>query len=122
MEPTRTTLLIRSGDMHHGPLDACHGGEGALDFTCVLDRNTAGNPNVNFLHHDILAPGVSIGIHTHEDDTEYYYVVDGCGTMTLDGEEHRVGPGDITAVLPGGSHGLVNDSDSPLRILVLSVR
>jgi uncharacterized cupin superfamily protein len=118
----KTTMLIRRGDMHHGPLERCHGGEGALDFTSVLDGKTAGSPHVNFLHHDILSPGVSIGVHTHEDDTEYYYIIDGRGTMTLDGETHRVEAGDITAVFPGGSHGLVNDSDAPLRIIVLSVR
>jgi quercetin dioxygenase-like cupin family protein len=116
-----TTMLIRCADMHHGPLEHCHGGDGALDFTSVLDRRTAGSPNVNFLHHDILAPGVSIGVHTHEDDTEYYYILEGRGTMTLDGRAHEVQAGDITAVFPGGSHGLVNDSDAPLRIVVLSV-
>jgi oxalate decarboxylase/phosphoglucose isomerase-like protein (cupin superfamily) len=118
---SETTMLIRNADMHYGPLEHCHGGEGALDFTSVLDRQTAGSPHVNFLHHDILSPGVSIGVHTHEDDTEYYYIIDGRGTMTLDGETHRVEAGDITAVFPGGSHGLVNDSDRPLRIIVLSV-
>jgi len=77
---------------------------------------------VNFLHHDVLPPGVSIGVHSHRDDTEYYYILDGHGAMTLDDETHRVEAGDITAVFPGGSHGLVNDSDEPLRIIVLSVR
>ena len=33
--------------------------------------------------------------------------------MTLDKEEYRVGPGDLAAVFPGGSHVLVSDSDHP---------
>ena len=40
--------------------------------------------------------------------------------MTLDGERFEVEAGDITAVYPGGTHGLENNSDEDLRILVVS--
>ena len=42
--------------------------------------------------------------------------------MTLDGKEYDVTSGDITVVLPGGSHGLTNESDQDLRMIVISVK
>jgi len=63
---------------------------------------------------------VSIGVHRHRGDEEYYYVISGRGLMTLDGEQFEVEAGDITAVYPGGTHGLENNADEDLRILVIS--
>ncbi|MGY8826167.1 MAG: cupin domain-containing protein [Candidatus Latescibacterota bacterium] len=100
---TDTTLIKKHPDMRHEPLENCHDGEGALDWK------------------EVLAPGVSIGIHSHKDDEEYYYILAGAGTMSLDGEDFRVAAGDITAVYPGGDHGLLNDGDQDLRVLVFSI-
>jgi oxalate decarboxylase/phosphoglucose isomerase-like protein (cupin superfamily) len=118
---TETTLIKRRSTMPRDPLPECHGGEGALDWTTVLDGRDLAGRRLNFIHDDVLAPGVTIGVHTHTDDEEYYYVVSGHGVMILDGERHEIGPGDITAVYPGGEHGLENSSEGDLRIIVISV-
>ncbi|MFC1714642.1 cupin domain-containing protein [Candidatus Poribacteria bacterium] len=116
----KTTLIKRRKDMIRQPLPECHGGRGALDWISVLDGADTRGKHINFIHDDILPPGASIGIHTHEHDEEYYYIVSGGGTMTLDGEQFEVSSGDITAVYPGGSHGLENDTNEDLRIIVIS--
>ena len=117
----KTTLIKRQAEMVRKPLPNCHDGEGALDWTNVLDGEDVAGRHLNFIHDDILPPGASIGVHRHEHDEEYYYVVSGRGMMTLDGEQLRVEAGDITAVYPGGTHGLENDTDEDLRIIVVSV-
>ena len=117
-----TTLIKRQSTMYHGPLPNCHGGNGALDYTVVLDGKDLPGRRLNFLHDDFLEPGVTIGEDTHEDDEEYYYIVAGHGTMILDGERIGVGPGDVTAVFPGGSHSLENTSDETMHIIVISAR
>lgn len=116
-----TTLRKRRDEMHRGPLPECHGGAGALDYTVVLGDQDLKGRHLKFVHDDILSPGVSIGLHTHTDDEEYYYIVEGRGTMTLDGVAYEVKAGDITAVFPGGEHGLVNTSDTDLRMIVICV-
>jgi mannose-6-phosphate isomerase-like protein (cupin superfamily) len=118
----KTTLLKRREDMLREPLENCHGGIGALDWIVVLDHNDLKDRGVNFIHDDILPPGVSIGYHQHTGDEEYYYIVSGKGLMTLDGESFEVTGGDITAVYPGGMHGLENTGTEDLRIIVISVR
>jgi uncharacterized RmlC-like cupin family protein len=118
----KTTLLKRREDMLREPLENCHGGIGALDWIVVLDHHDLKERGLNFIHDDILPPGVSIGHHQHTGDEEYYYIVSGKGHMTLDDERFEVKGGDITAVYPGGMHGLENTGTEDLRIIVISVR
>ena len=116
-----TTLIKKQPEMYHGPLPNCHGGIGALEYTVVLDGKDLPGRRLNFLHDDILVPGVTIGEHTHEDDEEDYYVLAGHGVMMLDGRRFDVAPGDITAVYPGGSHSVANTGDEDMHIIVVSV-
>lgn len=114
-----TTMVKRRKDMLHKAVRGCHQGNGEVDLIAVLVAEDIPGKTLRFVHDDILAPGVSIGIHRHADDEEYYYVVSGNGTMTLDGKRVEVQAGDITGVFPGGSHGLENTSYEDLRILVI---
>ncbi len=118
---SQTTLLKQKKEMRRAPLPNCHEGTGILDWTNVLDGNELTRRHLNFFHDDVLAPGVSIGIHQHEQDEEYYYIISGKGMMTLDDQQFPVKTGDITAVYPGGVHGLENNGDEDLRIIVISV-
>lgn len=115
---SKTTLIKKRTEMKREPLPHCHDGQGALDWIEVLDSKDLNNHHLKFVHDDLLAPGVTIGIHTHQDDEEYYYIVAGHGVMTLDGTRFEVEAGDITAVYPGGSHGLENTGTEEMRIVV----
>lgn len=117
----KTTFLKKRADMPSGPIDRCHDGNGAINWIGVLDAEAPGGKRLQFIHDDILPPGTSVGVHRHTDDQEYYYIVSGRGVMTLDGQDVEVAAGDITAVFPGGSHGLKNDSNEDLRIMVISI-
>ena len=102
----KTTLIKKRGEMRRQPLTNCHDGEGALDWTNVLDPSEVEGCQLHFLH----------------DEEEYYYIISGKGTMTLNGERSTIEAGDITAIYPGGSHALVNDGDEDLRVLVIGLR
>jgi len=94
---------------------------GCLDWTEVLNSEDLPGCRLNFVHDDVLAPGVSIGVHRHDGDEEYYYIVAGRGQMTLDNELFEVEAGDMACVFPGGCHGLKNNGTEDLRIVVFSV-
>lgn len=50
--------------------------------------------------------------HTH---AELYYIISGCGVVTIDGKETRVEKG-TTVFIPGDAeHGIRNDGDEDLR-------
>ena len=116
----KTTFLKKRKEMRREPLENCHGGVGALDWIEVLDGNDLKGKGLLFVHDDILPPGVSIGVHHHADDEEYYYIVSGTGVMTLDDRRFEVSDGDMTAVYPGGVHGLQNTGSEDMRIIVIS--
>lgn len=55
--------------------------------------------------------------HYHLRSTELYYVLDGEGTVLLDGEEHPVRTGSIVHIPPGVVHG----ARGRMRVLVIGI-
>jgi len=55
--------------------------------------------------------------HYHLRSTELYYVLDGEGSVILDGVEHPVGPGSLVHIPPGVVHGAIGQ----MRVLVVGV-
>ena len=63
-----------------------------------------------------LEVGGWLGHHRHE-PPEIYYVLEGTGIVTIDGEEHPVSA-DTAVFIPGNSeHGIRNSGAVPLRFL-----
>ncbi|HUT57993.1 MAG TPA: cupin domain-containing protein [Phycisphaerae bacterium] len=114
------TSFVRTRDrMETASVSKARGGDGTFTCTHVMDAPAGGGGHVRLIHEVVMPPGTSIGVHRHEGDEEYYYFVSGRGTMTLDGRRQAVQAGDIAAVLPGGEHGLANDSDDDLRFVAI---
>jgi mannose-6-phosphate isomerase-like protein (cupin superfamily) len=68
-----------------------------------------------------LPVGASIAEHTHTRTDEIYFIVAGSGRMTLDGDAMRVTPGDLIMLPRTHSHGLVNDGDEELQMVVIEL-
>ena len=56
-------------------------------------------------------------LHYHKRSTELYYVLDGEGTVSLDGEEQAVKKGSIVHIPPGVVHG----ATGRMRVLVVGI-
>jgi mannose-6-phosphate isomerase-like protein (cupin superfamily) len=94
-----------------------HGGLGTILAHRVFARQ-AGSRGAEFIDMAVLPSGTSIGRHRHGADRETYIVLTGSGLMFRDGEEFRVGAGDIVVNRPYGEHALLNDTDGELHLLV----
>ena len=69
----------------------------------------------------ILKPGESIGAHSHEGETEIYYIISGEGSVLDGGEFKKLSAGD-TAITDGENpHSIVNDGDDELRFIGIIV-
>ena len=66
-----------------------------------------------------LIPGASIGMHTHETDSETMYYLSGKGTILFDGESFPVQAGDCHYCPNGHSHSLINDGNEELIFLAV---
>lgn len=72
------------------------------------------------LHPAAWAHAVDIDgakLHYHKVATELYYVLEGEGTVNLDGEEHTVRKGSLVHIPPGIVHG----ATGKMRVLVVGI-
>ena len=65
----------------------------------------------NRILHGILVPGASIGMHTHETNSEILFVLAGHGTLIEDGVSHPIHLGQCTYCPKGHTHSLINTSE-----------
>lgn len=56
-------------------------------------------------------------LHYHERSTELYYVLDGEGSVTVDGVEHEVSRGSLVHIPPRAIHG----ARGKMRVLVIGI-
>ena len=59
--------------------------------------------------------------HTHE-GVEAFYVLEGNGTIEIEGESHPLGPNEAVLLDPTKNHGLVNTGSTPMRYIVIITR
>ena len=61
-----------------------------------------------------LAPGASIGPHTHETNSEIIYILSGTGKAVHNGAGEKLEPGICHYCPKGENHSLINDGDEDL--------
>ncbi|MGH8855937.1 MAG: cupin domain-containing protein [Telluria sp.] len=105
---------------HLRPETGCHDGQGTVEVFRPFLRG-AGAGVVDFIDLVVVPPGATIGRHRHGDNTEWYVILEGAGTMWFCGRERAVGRGDILVNPPYGEHGLVNGSLDAITLLVFQV-
>ena len=74
------------------------------------------------INHELLPPGRRTSWpHCHSADEEFVYVIEGTPDVWIDGHLHRLKPGDGVGFPPGTgvSHTVINNTDSPVRLLVV---
>lgn len=62
-----------------------------------------------------LEPGASIGLHTHETNSEIIFLHKGNASVLFDGERLKLKAGDVHYCPKGHSHSLINDSDADVE-------
>ncbi len=72
--------------------------------------------------HEHLPPGSRTSWpHAEEKEEELVFVLEGHPHAWIDGELHRMSPGDCIAFVPGTgiAHTILNNSDAPVRLLCI---
>ena len=80
----------------------------------LLDLSNAPVANQSLAEASLPA-GAATDRHYHKQSEEIYYLLEGRGTMELDGETLDVGPGDAILIPPGAWHQIT--AAEPLRFL-----
>lgn len=66
-----------------------------------------------------IRPGRSILEHYHVESEELFYILQGEGSISVEGETCLLGEGDVVAILPGKIHKVKNDGKTDLIMLVV---
>lgn len=68
-----------------------------------------------------IPPGGVSGEHLHTRTEEIYFILSGCGQITVDGRPYQVQTGDLILTSVGTRHGLRNTGTEGLGWLVIEV-
>ena len=82
----------------------------------LLDRTNAPVAHQS-LAEATLPAGAGTTRHHHKEMEEIYFVLEGRGTMELDGARREVGPGDAVLIPPGARHQISASDAGELRFL-----
>lgn len=66
-----------------------------------------------------LEPGASIGLHTHQGNSEIIYILSGTGKVLYDGAYETLVPGACHYCPEGHEHSLINDGEDELRVFAV---
>lgn len=99
---------------------SAHGGVGEVELFEIFGANDFVS-NCQFIDRQIIPPHSTVGYHKHGNNEELYIILEGHGTMTIDGEKYPVKKGDIIKNRPYGEHGLVNDSNADIELLIIEI-
>lgn len=82
----------------------------------LLDLSTAPVRNQS-LAEATLPPGGRTERHYHRESEELYFLLEGTGSMEVDGERAHVSTGDAVLIPPGAWHQIAASERGPLRFL-----
>ena len=102
-------MLIRFDAMAENAHQHFKGGEGTFINKVFQDGD-------NKILAGRLTPGSSIGLHTHQGNSEIIFILSGTGKVLYDGEYEPLSAGSCHYCPQGHSHSLINDGTEDLVI------
>ena len=94
-------MIINFNDIPEQTIPGFKGGQGNFIAKIYSDEN-------NKIMFDQLEPGASIGLHTHETNSEIIYLISGTGRVIYDDTEEQLLPGECHYFPKGHTHSLIN--------------
>lgn len=105
-------MLINFDQLPENVIPNMRGGEGQA----VMKMHTDGD---NKIMQGLLAPGCTIGPHTHDTSSEIIYILSGTGKVLYDGEYEPLSAGSVHYCPRGHAHSLINDSEGDLTFFAV---
>ena len=111
--------MIRKKETQAIEFKCIRGGNGEVEMHKICESTEELYGKGRLFNRMILAPGNSIGEHTHTGDNEIFYFLSGTGEYNDNGTIVTVSAGDTVICSDGEMHGLVNVGDVPLEFIAL---
>jgi mannose-6-phosphate isomerase-like protein (cupin superfamily) len=100
------------------PMENFHGGKATVMYRLTLQPEVF-TTNWSFGDHLVLPPGTSTGKIRHPSVEKLFYVLNGSGTVTVDGESAPFKKDDALAILLNDAHSLENNGTTDLELIII---
>ena len=101
-------MLLDFKKMEEKVIPHFKGGEKEIAAKMYLDEN-------NRIMRGKLQPGASIGMHTHDINSEIIFIISGNGKVLIDDGEEKVSAGSVHYCPMGHAHSLINNGEQDLE-------
>jgi len=115
-------MLCHRNELKTEEREKARGGNGTVSFLHLAEGKGAVQKNTHLLAEITLPPGASIGPHSHTEDTEFYIILKGSGTVDDNGTEKPVVEGDVMITGNGETHSIANTGNVPLVLHAVIVK
>lgn len=96
------------------------GGEGEVEVLHLFDASEF-TGKARLCAKITIRQGCSIGFHEHGQEEEIYYILEGEGVFSENGQDTVIGPGTATITGNGNGHSIRNDKPEPLVLMAVII-
>ncbi len=114
-------MVTRANEMRKETRENMRGGNGTAHFSMFTEQDKL-PPNIRLSGVVRFPKGCSIGLHKHEGECEIFYVLEGQATVTDNGEQKVLLPGDVLVTYSEDSHSVENLEEQELVFLAYIVQ
>jgi len=111
--------VVQAGELQFRPSSEAEGGAN-VPFARIFGQEDF-ESDFRWLDLCIVKPEAEIGIHSHHVDDELYLILKGNAVKIVNDQQANVRAGDAILLRCGGSHGLRNESDKEVHVLVIDL-
>ncbi|MEW5817353.1 MAG: cupin domain-containing protein [Spirochaetota bacterium] len=112
-------MIIKKSNMKKEIRRNMRGGEGEIEILHFVEQ--ADMKNCRLMAELTIPVGGSIGDHPHENETEYFIMLEGRARVLDNDEEKEFEAGDVSVTGGGARHSIVNTGNCPVKLVAVII-